>query len=647
MALWVYDWETMLNIAEVSFLSFDSDEYHTFIIDDDTGRNDRKEITEFIRGQTLVGYNSKTFDDIITNFVVKHSDVTAKELHRLAAKIIGGQKEEGFNVYREFGPYMNSDLYKSIDLMRLLFSKKLRVGLKELECSLHHDNVEELPFDHNKYLSSEEKEQVISYNVNDCRATKLVLQKSIEALQLRRWMMREYGIDAYSMDGVNGGVKILEVLYEKLVGSSAFKKQTTVREYIYIRDIILPQVKFKTKSFNKVLKVYQDHIWYSKDFDETLSEDSKLTYEPLIANFRFKFSLGGLHGFTQAKTWESNDEYEIWSVDVASYYPKMVMKHKFCPEHLNSVIFHTVYGGVIAERLDAKAKGDKLKDGTLKLSINGSFGMFGNKYSWLFDHKVRLQICVNGQLFLAMLIEKLMLEDIILIDANTDGVYVYVHKSKLNRFQEIIKEWENDTLMEMECTKFEKMWFVNTADYFGTYYKFDKKKNEMVLEVKEKGVFQSNVQLGKGMEFPIIARSVKNYFLKGESFEQAIKNCNNILDFCSYKKLNRDTECWHNNKKIQRINRFYATKSGAYLFRKGIGLPAEEIVLNPDSWSNGPVKIKKSNMQHLLKESPVIIYNKFDDKPMSERKINYGFYTSAARKMVYAIEGDRAQTQLF
>lgn len=624
MALWVYDWETMFNLAEVSFLSYDTDECHTFIIDDDTGRCDRKELAEFIRGQTLVGYNNKTFDDIVTNFVVKHADVTARELHRLANRIIRGQRDENFNIYKEFAPYLKSDLYKSIDLMRLLFSKKQRVGLKELECSLHHDNVEELPYHHDEVLSVEAKAQVIAYNINDCRATKLVLQKSMEALQLRRWMFKEYGVDAYSMDGVNGGVKILELTYEKFAKSATFKDKRTFRDFVEIRDIILPQVKFETPEFQAVLEAYQNHTWFSKHFDEEKFEDSKLTYEPLISGFKFKFSLGGLHGYTQPGFWESDDEYEIWSVDVASYYPAMVLKHLFCPGHLKPKIFFKAYQGIKDERMAAKASGDKLKDATLKLSINGSYGMFGNRFSWLFDHKVRLQICVNGQLFLAMLIEKLFKEGIQLIDANTDGVYVRVHKDKQARFREIVKEWETVTRMEMEFTKFEKMWFLNTADYFGTYMSKGK------LAVKEKGMFQSKVQLGKGMEFPIIANAIKKHFLEGVPIEWTIKSCDDILQFCSYKKLKGGTECWHNSHKIQRINRFYATKTGAYIYRK-----------------SRDEKTGKWSMTHLLKESPVIIYNKFDNLPVSKRNINYGFYQHAARDAVFAIEGNSSQASLF
>lgn len=634
MALWVYDWETLPNIAEVSFLSYEGNELRTFIFDDDTKQNDREGLINFVKGQTLVGYNNKTFDDIITNYVIKHSDVTALELHKITGKIINGQKKEDFNIYKVFGPYLKNQSYWSIDLMRLLFSKKLRVGLKELECSLQHDNVQDFEvFD--RALTPEEKKELIEYNINDCRATKLVLQKSMEALQLRRWMQKEYGIDAFSMDGVNGGVKILEIMYERLCGNPDFKKQITAREWVHIKDIILPQVKFETPEFKAVLKVYQDHTWYSSHYDEELFEDSKLKFEPLINGFRFKFSLGGLHGFTQPGIWESNDEYEVMSVDVASYYPSLVLKHRFCPGHLDTDMFLKVYGGVKEERMDAKKNGDKLKNETLKLSINGAYGMFGNRYSWLFDHKVRLQICVNGQLMLAMLIEKLFMEGIILIDANTDGVYVYLHKSKKERFQEIVREWEEITLMEMEQTKFEKMWFVNSSDYFGTYMSKGK------LEVKEKGMFLSKVALGKGMEFPIIAKSIKKYFLEGVPFEQTIHECDEILQFCSYKKLGRDAECWHNQLKVQRTNRYYATKSGAYLFRKSLNKKDFESV------DSQYVVKGKNRISHILKDSPVIILNKLDEKPIKERNINYGFYTGHARPIVYAIEGDRNQGRLF
>lgn len=617
--LYVYDWESMKDYAEVSFLHYDDNELHTFVFDDDTGQCDRNELLEFVKGKTLVGYNNLTFDNILTNYVIKHKNVNASQLQNITHRIINGQKNKEFNIYKEFKDYIYPELYDSIDLMRLLFSKKLRVSLKELECSLNYENVQEFSYPYDQKLTKDVKKALIEYNINDCKATKLVLQKSIKALQLRRWMQTEYGLDAFNLDSVNGGVKILEVLYEKEIGSAEFKKQRTLRERIDIKDIILPQIKFETKAFQSVLNLYRKHTWFSKHFDEELFEDSKFKEEPLINGFRFKFSLGGLHGFTQPGIWKSDDEYEILSIDVASYYPSLVLKHRFAPGHLNKEVFLRIYSLIKEERMAAKASGNKLKNETLKLSINGTYGMFGNFYSWLFDHMVRLQICVNGQLFLAMLIEKLFKANIQLIDANTDGIFVKVHKSQKDELMQIIKNWEEISLMEMEITKFEKVHFLNTADYFATY--LDKGE----LKTKEKGMFLSETQLGKGMEFPVIAEAVKSYFLKGISVDEYIKKESNVLKFCSYKKLKRDTQCFHNNIEQQRVNRFYACKSGAYLFAH-----------------SRDEETGKLRITNLLVDSPVTLYNKVQEE--FPKDLNYGFYLSKAREIVYTIEG---QKQLF
>ena len=58
--LWIYDVETMINMFEVTFLSYDTDEYYTFIIDENN--NDRNKIIKFVKDKMLIGYNNKTFD---------------------------------------------------------------------------------------------------------------------------------------------------------------------------------------------------------------------------------------------------------------------------------------------------------------------------------------------------------------------------------------------------------------------------------------------------------------------------------------------------------------------------------------------------------------------------------------------------------
>ena len=54
-----------------------------------------------------------------------------------------------------------------------------------------------------------------------------------------------------------------------------------------------------------------------------------------------------------------------------------------------------------------------------KIILNGSYGKFGDEYSFLYDPKVMLQICVNGQLLIAMLCERFsFLEGVTIIQVN-------------------------------------------------------------------------------------------------------------------------------------------------------------------------------------------------------------------------------------
>lgn len=49
-----------------------------------------------------------------------------------------------------------------------------------------------------------------------------------------------------------------------------------------------------------------------------------------------------------------------------------------------------------------------------------SYGKTGDEYSFLYDPKVMLQICVNGQLLIAMLSERVsFIEGVTIIQANT------------------------------------------------------------------------------------------------------------------------------------------------------------------------------------------------------------------------------------
>lgn len=646
---WIYDVETMYNFFCLSAIKLNSDEVVQFVIDDDTGRNDREEIMKFFRDIYVIGYNNHKFDDIVVNFIIKTPETTANLLNQLATRMIECQRTvDGERaLYENFGRWMGTlnDRYTSLDLIRLLFSKKLRTGLKELECSLNHDNVEELPYKPTDILTAEQKQKVLEYNVNDIRATKLVLQNSKEAIRLRQWVEANFGIKTYSMDGVALGMKIFEeLLKKKLGGNESFVHHKTVRPEVHVSDILSPCIEFRTPEFQAVHKRYKNLVISRKDAEEELSledeeevevdslkeevdpEDQKevtrkFKWLPKLFRHRFKYGIGGLHKDVLKGVWRTDDQYRTVSVDVRSYYPSLIIKWKYKPKHLPEE-FYDVYQSILDERVTAKKAGDKMKDETLKLSVNGFFGNTNNPFSWAYDLQTTLATTINGQLMLSMMCEDFLLEEgFDLIDVNTDGIYLRYPRSKQARYEEIIKNWEEKTRMVLEETEFSEIYFLTSADYFG----IDASGKE-----KAKGLFIDKVRLGKGMEFNVIAKAVKNYFLKGQDFREFINTHEEILDFCSYKKLSQKYSCFWKGAPQQRINRFYASRSGASLFKR--------------KWDPKKNKLVTENV---LKPSPVQLLNRLEKRDIKSYNINYGFYAKKAEGIIIKIEGVRAQTSLF
>lgn len=51
-------------------------------------------------------------------------------------------------------------------------------------------------------------------------------------------------------------------------------------------------------------------------------------------------------------------------------YPSLIIEHKFYPPQLGEAFLH-IYSKIREERVEAKHKGFKTKDATLKLALNG------------------------------------------------------------------------------------------------------------------------------------------------------------------------------------------------------------------------------------------------------------------------------------
>ena len=125
-------------------------------------------------------------------------------------------------------------------------------------------------------------------------------------------------------------------------------------------------------------------------------------------------------------------------------------------------------------------------------------------------------------------------------------------------------------------------------------------------------MFITENRLGKGMAPVIIPKAVINYFLTKEPVDAFIRRQTDIKDFLMTQRVDKKFTVFHGTTPVQRINRYYASTDGSFLFK-------------------GQTFQDSSNM---LTKSGVTILNKFDDLPIESRKINYRYYISEAKKVI-------------
>ena len=131
---------------------------------------------------------------------------------------------------------------------------------------------------------------------------------------------------------------------------------------IPLKDVILPFVKYN----NPVLKDLLDTLK-----KQVVSPGRKgYEYKFIFNNLRYTVGVGGIHSVNDPEIIIPKEDEYLIDCDVASLYPSMIIQHKFYPEHLGPE-FLEVYSKIREERIEAKHNGNKVKNETLKLALNG------------------------------------------------------------------------------------------------------------------------------------------------------------------------------------------------------------------------------------------------------------------------------------
>jgi len=260
------------------------------------------------------GYNNIHYDNPIINYIIANREElinlpyfeVCSRLFKLSQDII--TSGDGFQSWYKWKYLI---FFDTLDLLTMLYSTKLRVGLKEMQVTMQYHNVQEYDGDFTKYLPSDQIDKMVEYNINDVDSTEELLYRCQSDIDLRIAIEDEYKVKVLNKDGVNIGMKIITQKYLEKTGLTwkEIKDLRSPCDKIDLSKVILPFIYFDTPILQDILLEL---------LGQTVSPGRK-GYERhfLLDNVKYTIGVGGLHTVNEPEIFIPNEDEVISDVDVA------------------------------------------------------------------------------------------------------------------------------------------------------------------------------------------------------------------------------------------------------------------------------------------------------------------------------------------
>ena len=555
---WLYDIETFPNVFTIAFEHAESLLRFSFEISN--RKNDSQNIVLFLQhlkdnNARLVGFNNLGFDYPVLHTLIRMGQSDAATLYNKAQSIISSQD----TVDRWNHQVYPSDRFiTQIDLFKIHhFDNKARAtGLKALEFNMRSESIEDLPFKVGSILNSDQIDVLKRYNAHDVAETKKFYKHTLDMIRFREKLCDLYpekdwlnfndtkiGKEFFAMELQKAGVECYEY------GLDGRQPKQTNRNVIRLSDAILPWITFKQPEFNRVMN------WLK----EQEIVETKGVFNDLVATingFDFVFGLGGIHGSMESVVVESDVDSIIIDLDVTSYYPNLAIVNGFYPEHLGKN-FVSIYKRLFEQRKQYDKK--SAENAMLKLALNGVYGDSNNKFSIFYDPLFTMSITLNGQLLLCMLAEALIdIEELQLIQINTDGLTIRVPRSKQSNIQDLRQWWEKITGLQLEEAIYSKMFVRDVNNYIAVYEDG---------RVKRKGAYEYRIGWHQNAGGLVIPKAAEKVLLENASIRETVCNWPEIMDFMLRTKVPRSSYLTWGDTNVQNTSRYYIAKNGKPLHK--------------------------------------------------------------------------------
>lgn len=497
-----------------------------------------------------------------------------------------------FIINKKMPGWRLSDIIQQIRLYNYDVAKLNDGGLKTLESFMGND-IEEtsVPFDIDRPLTPDEIAETVKYCTHD-------VEQTIEV-----FMQRKADFDAHM--GLITTFKLpLSYINKTPVQLSAkiLNCERVERDDEFEVEIV-PTLRL-TK-YTAVLNWFKRRLQECKKTVNYGTESLKID----IAGVPHSFGFGGAHG-ARLKYHKTG---LLLHVDVESYYPLLMLVYGFLTRNSRTPEkFREIY----ETRVALKRAGKKKEQAPYKIVINGTFGISKDPTSPAYDPRQANNICINGQLLLVDLIEKLeAVPGFELVQSNTDGLIIWIPDTDdaFNMTDDICYEWEQRTGMKLAFDVITEIYQKDVNNYV---FRFENGKIE-----RKGGYVQESNPLKN--DLTIVNTALVEYMMNGTPIEETINGCNDLNLFQKVVKVSQKYYCaWHNGRQLKdKTFRVFASTDqtdGAIYKQKVPGATKEKFANTPE---------------HCL------IYNdKITDK--TRVQLDKGWYIDLAKKRLrdYGIE---------
>lgn len=517
------------------------------------------------RDSLFVGYNSHSYDSNVMRAYLQ-----GKNPFHVSKAII--ESDDRALAYKMFDtkktPLFGMDLYQDNRGFSLKeHSAFMGINIKETD----------VDFDLDRELTEEEQVLNELYCKNDVLATEKRFEQNIGMLVAKAAIALYFGLDKMALSMTNAN------LTAELLGA-----EKTLDRGDELDKYELPEgFEIESETIRKA--------FMTNEFEANDKGHASISLDVPRRDVTEVLGVGGIHGAKESFIHVGN----FHARDVGSLYPNTMVLFNYLSRNIPEDKRH-IYQMLLDERMEAKysnkefteIKGVKIPTKLLingyKLPLNTKYGAMGAEFNKLYDPRMRLLVCITGQMAMWDLLEKIE-DHATIIQSNTDAhYYIPFSEEDEKAIDDIADDWMKRTGYTLDDDPFKAIFQKDVNNY-------------LAVTSDGKVKFKGAIGLTNGLKVSkaIVSNAFINYVVGGKDYREFINECDELRQFQMVTKTGytfddtvvRDHE--GNEKKAQKVNRTFAIKDpnkAVEIFKVKRGSVIEDedtIIFGDDSYTKG------------------------------------------------------------